>query len=276
MKTVATILSTILLVGVFYGCTSKTPPSHLDVYHLKGNVKSIHKHVQPIEEGKEPRNDAEDFYYEFNRQGLATAYHAYNHDFYHKDVSKEDFSYNSKGYLEKHVAYNSWGGTNSDVSRTYRWGEDGNPTEAYLSDGSTLTYSYYAADGSVEQTLYNSDGSVKYRNCYNKNNQPLELCLYENGSLSSKIVFAYNPRGYLLHKATYDGNSMLIELYDYQAFDSYGNPTLCERVLMEHNQLVKDTLSYAYEYDSHNNWINCMVTSKGKQVELITRAFEYY
>jgi antitoxin component YwqK of YwqJK toxin-antitoxin module len=194
-------------------------------------------------------------------------------------------TYNEKGDISESTLHNHDGSIASKTS--YSYDGNGNPLTrlqydasnelaekgvySYDPAGSLWELSLYSADGNLvgkisfdpaggidkplRSTRFNPDGSVQRASgcVYDSSGNLIEKSYHkEGGSLDHKISYRYDSEGNLIEHSWYEADGSLFRRH-LVTYDGKGN--LTEETIRDVKRNVEETYTYAYEFDSHGNWI---------------------
>ncbi len=135
-------------------------------------------------------------------------------------------------------------------------------TASYYTDGNLIvrieeersTHSYDPNGNKIEETTYDSDGSLQKRWVYsydNRGNRTEEILYYPDGSLSRKMINAYDVEGRLAEKRETKGADVLVFI-NFYFYDVQGNLIGEIRDSKESEEASLPT-EFAYTYDDKGN-----------------------
>ena len=138
-------------------------------------------------------------------------------------------------------------------------------------------YEIFNKEGNViEYNGYNSDGSLddKYIYKYDDNGNRIESNGYNSdGSLKSKFIDKYDDNGNKIEYIRYNSDGFL-DWKSISKYDDKGNRI--ESIEDNSNGSLNYTLSYDYEFDKNNNWINRIYYENKIPKTIVERTIEYY
>ena len=139
----------------------------------------------------------------------------------------------------------------------------------YPNSNFIITFEYNEIGQLIEQTEFDSKGKrtshIRFKYLNNKLIEKIEYGS-SNESIQNKTKFGYDENKTLVIEKILDKNGDLVKLSEF-------NQGILAR---ENNYKLKRNMSFDYEFDSQNNWIQKVISEKEKPVYLIEREIKYY
>lgn len=197
--------------------------------------------------------------------------------------SIDSTEFNERGNIEKDEYYNKAIDSLSCMT-IYSYDNNGNLKESdiYNSDGSLdfkNIYNYDEKGVQKEINVYKSDGTIyfKYALKYDDNGKLVERDVYSESNLVMKYTFKYDNYGNDLEDDVYNqdgnGNYYIGMKYNYKYDDN--------RNKIEYDIYINDKLSNKFNYkyldfDKKGNWIRAITYRNDKPVSISERIIEYF
>lgn len=200
---------------------------------------------------------------------------------YDKYSQKKTVNFNIEGYIIGEI--DVWLKDNSCTSKTLLIRDENcnliEKSNFDLRDGEILSKSIFKYDergNRIESNYYYSDKSMDCKSTtkYDENGQVIETDECKpNGSLIEKTKIKYNVNEGLIeyYKYKFDGSlitKMIIKN------DEKGNKI--EQNIFDPNNLLINSFTFKYEFDSIGNWIKKTCINKDNPPRYTEREFEYY
>lgn len=244
--------------------------------------------------------------YIYNSNGLLFEELSYGADSILK--RSEKYKYDSKGNC---IEYTQYKDNNSiDKKRIFKFDERGNRIEdnMYRSDGSLYykhSYKYNVNNKVIEEIFVNSKGEIEnskiisYDNNLNKiriieldkdystnimvnweshyeydsRNNLIQDFRNKNGAFHHKTIYKYDINNNKIEEVTFNEDRE-ITAKTISIYDDFNN--LVKEINYDENDVVVNSRSFEYEYDSMNNWIKMVSFKNGIAETIEEREITYY
>jgi hypothetical protein len=218
--------------------------------HLSGKVKSIEESYHPV------TNDTLGIkaFYVYNEDGnlLEKKLYCKNNLLY--NVS---FVYNDKGNLTERNQYN---GDSLQEKVKYQLANDGNILQSIdynlmLHTIVKFEYQYDSRNNAIEVDGWNSTDSLTKTH-------------------TLKNLYEYDGKDNVINEKHFDINGILTEMQTSKYNDN--NHLISSEIFTKGNNPENQKLTYSYDFDKMNNWVNQRIFNNDTLIGIKARAIEYY
>lgn len=186
-------------------------------------------------------------------------------------------TFNEQGkYISREEKYDE----NIGFKTLYTYGQDGllQEEKRFQTNINTMlkrtVYVYDSQGNEINLENYNSEGILENNIVIEHKDASVEAFIYDpQGNWRGRYTIAYDAHGNETELVVYAQNGEVI-IKDISIYDSKNNRI--ERNYSHLYQGIVTVRTYAYEFDSHGNWVKQITFNNGKPESISQRTIEYY